>query len=263
MRKPARLARLVAAMVAAVKVPVTVKLRTGWSSEKPNVAEVARACEEAGASAIAIHGRSREQRYQRTADWELIGRVASERGVPVVGNGDILTHYEARRRLELSGVSSLMLARGALIKPWLFREIREGRSVEPTADERLSLLLRFVSFLREHFGADERGRRRILGFLPWHLGFFCRYRPLPEAEYSVLAEAHPLIHQRHEIGEGLDPLERLLRDPRPDTHTRLAEMLCDAEGFDDARERALELAAQVGEAQDAGELQIAASEVTG
>ncbi len=123
MRKPGRLARLVGAMVRAVKLPVTVKLRTGWSAEKPTVAEAARACEEAGAAAITIHGRSREQRYQRAADWDLIGRVASERGIPVVGNGDVLTHYEARERMQRSGVRSLMLARGALIKPWLFREI--------------------------------------------------------------------------------------------------------------------------------------------
>ena len=98
LQKPGRLARLVAAMVAAVQVPVTVKLRLGWREGKENVAELARACEEAGAAAIAIHGRTREQRYSRAADWDAIGRVAAERGVPVVGNGDILTHYEARDR---------------------------------------------------------------------------------------------------------------------------------------------------------------------
>ncbi len=264
MRKPTKLARLVAAMVRAVKIPVSVKLRSGWSSERPNASEVARACEEAGASAITIHGRSREQRYQKAADWELIGRVAAERAIPVVGNGDILTHYEARERLARSGVGSLMLARGALIKPWLFREIREGRSWEPSSEERLGLLLRFVALLREHFGDDERGRRRILGFLPWHLGFFCRYRPLPEAEYGALALEHPLIHRRQELGEGLDPLEGLLRDPRPGTHSRLAEALIDASGPDDARERALRLSAEVGEARGgASEWLVEASEVSG
>lgn len=240
--KPSRLARLVEAMAKAVRIPVTVKLRTGWSEDKINVREVARACEEAGALAIAIHGRSREQRYSRAADWELIGSVAAERSVPVIGNGDILTHYEAQARRARSGVRSLMIGRGALIKPWIFREIREGRDWLPTDAERLAVLWRFVLLLREHFGADERGRRRILGFLPWHLDFFSRYRPLPEAEHVARAAEGPLIHQRREVGEGLAPLERLLRDPRPQTHEALAELLLDAGDEADARTRAEALA---------------------
>jgi tRNA-dihydrouridine synthase 3 len=242
LRRPAKLARLVEAMRRAVDVPVTVKLRTGWSQESVNVSEVARACEEAGAGAIAIHGRSREQRYVRAADWDLIGRVASERGVPVVGNGDILTHYEARERRERTGVSRVMVGRGALIKPWIFREIREDREWLPTASERLRLLLRLVHLMREHFGPDERGSRRILGFLPWHLGFFCRYRPLPEAEFAEGAREHPLIHTRHPLGEGLEPLEALLRDPRPATHEALSRELLAAAGPEEAEERARVLA---------------------
>lgn len=250
MRKPGKLARLVAALVRAVRVPVTVKLRTGWSAEKLNVREVARACEEAGAAAIAIHGRSREQRYQRAADWELIGSVAAERSIPVVGNGDILTHYEARRRRERHGVAALMLARGALIKPWLFREIAEGRAWQPSAEQRFDLLWRFVALLREHFGDDERGRRRILHFLPWHLGFFCRYRPLPEAEFGEGALEQPLIHRRHPLGDGLAPLERLLRDPREAVHERLADALLDSASRDEALGRARGLAVEPGPPDD-------------
>jgi tRNA-dihydrouridine synthase 3 len=263
MRKPSKLARLVAAMTRAVAIPVTVKLRTGWSAEKANVREVARACEEAGASAIAVHGRSREQRYQRAADWDLIGKVAAERGIPVVGNGDVLTHYEARERLSRSGASSLMLARGALIKPWLFREIGEGRSWEPSAEERLSVLWRFAGFLREHFGEGERGRRRILYFLPWHLGFFSRYRPLPEAEHAQAALDHPLIHHRHELGDELPPLEALLRDPREGTQARLADALLEATAFDDLLARALDLAAAVGPPPEAPPMEASAREVAG
>lgn len=227
LRKPGRLARLVEAMARAVKVPVTVKLRTGWSAARRNVRELARACEEAGASAIAIHGRTREQRYSQAADWELIGEVGAERGVPVIGNGDILTHYEAEERRRRSGVRSLMLGRGALIKPWVFREIREGRAWEPSAEERFSLLRRFAGMLLEHFGSDELGRRRAMGFLPWHLGFFCRYRPLPEAEWGERAREHPLLQTRLPFGDDLPPLERLLRDPRPETHEALAALLLD------------------------------------
>ena len=127
LRKPARLGRLVEAMRNAVKVPVTVKLRAGWAEGKENVSELARVCEEAGASAITIHARTREQRLQpAAADWDLIGKVAAQRTVPIVGNGDILTHFEASERMARSGVRSVMLARGALIKPWLFRESARG-----------------------------------------------------------------------------------------------------------------------------------------
>lgn len=264
MRKPSKLARLVAALRNAVSVPITVKLRTGWSAAKTNLSEVARACEEAGAAAIAIHGRSREQRYQRAANWDLIGRVAAERGVPVVGNGDILTHYEARQRQERSGVASLMLARGALIKPWLFREIREQRSWEPTAAERLELLWRFASYLREHFGEGERARRRSLYFLPWHLGFFCRYRPLPEAEFGGAALDQPLIHRRHAIGDDLSPLEGVLRDPREDTHAKLAAVLLDATSLDEACAGALRVAHEVGRpSEPADAREASAREVAG
>ena len=198
LRKPTKVGRLVAAMKAAVSIPVTVKLRAGWHEDKINVSDVARACEENGADAIAIHGRTREQRYSKAADWDLVGKVAAERGVPVIGNGDILTPYEARERRTRSGVRSVMLGRGALIKPWLFREIKEGRDWLPTPEERFGVLWRFVELQREHFGADERGVKRTMRFLPWHLNFFCRYVPLPEAAVRragarapAAAVAHP------------------------------------------------------------------------
>ncbi|HEY5908729.1 MAG TPA: tRNA-dihydrouridine synthase family protein [Vicinamibacteria bacterium] len=243
LQKPGRLARLVTAMAGAVSVPVTVKLRLGWREGKENVSELARACEEAGAKAIAIHGRTREQRYSRAADWDAIGRVAAERKVPVIGNGDILTHYEARARRERSGVSSVMLARGALIKPWLFRELREGREWLPTADERLALLWRFVELLRDHFGTDERGQKRILRFLPWHLGFFCRYRPFPEAQFAAEAATHPLLQTRHPDLEDLPALASLLRDPRPETHEAWSRELLAASSLEEAGDRSLRLQA--------------------
>ncbi len=263
LKKPGRLARLVETMAKAVPVPVTVKLRTGWREGKENVAEVARACEEAGAAAITIHGRTREQRYSKAADWDLIGRVAAERGVPVVGNGDILTHYEARQRMVRSGVTSVMLARGALIKPWLFREIREGRSWLPTPEERFAVIWRFVGLLREHFGEDERGRRRALGFLPWHLNFFCRYRPLPEAEFEERSREHPLLQSRLPLPDLSSPLERLLGDARPETHERLAGELIGSASREEAFGRAQRLAAALPFNGTDEELKVAASQIAG
>jgi tRNA-dihydrouridine synthase 3 len=242
LRKPAKIGRLVEAMKRAVTVPVTVKVRSGWKEGRENVHEVARICEESGADAITIHGRTREQRYNRAADWDLVGRVAAERGVPVIGNGDILTAYEARERMTRSGVRSAMLARGALIKPWLFREVRSGQTWEPTAEERLDILWRFVELLRDHFGVDERGVKRAMRFLPWHLGFFCRYRPLPEERFGEQSREHPLLQSRLDAGPFASPLDRLLADTREAVHKDLATLLLSAESRDEALENARKLA---------------------
>jgi tRNA-dihydrouridine synthase 3 len=263
LRKPRKLGRLVEATKKAVSVPVTVKLRTGWSEGKENVSEVARVCEESGADAIVVHARTREQRYNRAADWDLIGRVAAERGIPVIGNGDVLTHYEARDRMRRSGAASVMLARGALIKPWLFREMKTGRAWEPTGEERLQVLWRLVELLREHLGEDERGRRRAMRFLPWHLNFFCRYRPLPEEQYAERARLHPLLQSRLEPPDAATPLERLLADTRAQTHQQLAEELMGSTTWDEALERARRLAGWLGPASVEGPLEVAAAEVAG
>jgi tRNA-dihydrouridine synthase 3 len=266
LRKPAKLGRLVEAMRKAVAVPVTVKLRAGWAEGKENVSELARVCEEAGASAITIHGRTREQRYSRAADWDLIGRVAAERTVPIVGNGDILTHFEARDRMARSGVRSVMLARGALIKPWLFREIREGRSWLPTPEERFSVIWRLRELLFEHFSGDERGRVRSLRFLTWHLNFFCRYQAFSEGEFGAQSREHPLLQTRMPGDLPSSPLEALLRDPRAETHAAFAALVIESEDLEEARARALELQASLPLASEGGErreLEVAASEVAG
>jgi tRNA-dihydrouridine synthase 3 len=242
LRRPTRLGHLVEAVRDAVAIPVTVKLRTGWSSAEENVSNLARICEEAGASALTIHGRSREQRYERAANWGLIGRVASERRIPVVGNGDILTHYEARDKKALSGVSSIMVGRGALIKPWIFQEIARGAAWFPTPEERFAILWRFVGYLKEHFRDDERGHQRIMHFLPWHLGFFSRYRPLPEEEFLEASRQHPLIQTRLARGAPLTPLDAVLSDPTEEFHNRLSRELLASQEEDEALERALLLA---------------------
>jgi tRNA-dihydrouridine synthase 3 len=263
LRKPTRLARLVDAMKKAVSVPVTVKIRTGWHEGKENVAEVAKACEEAGAAAITIHGRTREQRYTKAADWDRIGSVAAERGVSVIGNGDILTHYEARERMRRSGVRSVMLGRGALIKPWLFSEIREGRDILKTPEERIALLFRFATLLREHFRDDERGRRRALQFLPWHLNFFCRYRPLPAADFEARSLEHPLLQSRLPVPPEATALERLLADARPEVHERLALDLLESASAEEALARFTELSRTLSFDAAEPELAIPASQLAG
>lgn len=243
LRKPAKLGRLVGMMVAGSPVPVTVKIRLGWKEGEENASEVARVCEEAGAQAIAIHGRTREQRYSRAADWDAIGRVAAERGVPVIGNGDVLAPFEARAREERSGVRSVMVGRGALIKPWIFRELREDRTWLPTAAERVGVYFRLVQLMREYFGADERGEKRILRFLPWHFGFFCRYRPVADTEETrARAAEHPLLHSRLPLADDASPLDLLLADAAETTHAELARLLLASATAEEAVARFTELA---------------------
>lgn len=255
LRKPKKLARLVEGMVAGISVPVTVKIRLGWSEEEQNASEVARVCEESGAKAVFIHGRTKDQRYSRAADWDAIASIAAERTVPVIGNGDLLTWYEARDRWQKSGVASVMIGRGALIKPWIFREITEQKAWEPTAKERLGIYMDFTRKLKEHFREDEKGRERTMRFLPWHMDFFCRYRPLSDEKWVASAKDHPLMQTRMPFVDGLSLLERVLRDPRKEVHARLADVLWDSCDVDDAEEKVVALAAELPpEAGDADEV---------
>ena len=196
LQKVSKLSTILEAMVQAVNIPVTVKLRIGFSEDKINIRDTVRVAVEAGVQAIVIHGRTREQRYSRSADWGLLSEVASEVDLPVLGNGDILTPMEADLRLQTSPLAGAMIARGALTKPWIFKELIEGKEWLPTAQEQWDIICRFAEYLKDHFGRDELGRRRGLDFLAWHLDWFSRYRPLPESDWAQAAAEHPLIQTR-------------------------------------------------------------------
>jgi tRNA-dihydrouridine synthase 3 len=156
-----------------------------------------------------------------------------------------------------------MLARGALIKPWLFHEVKTGTTWLPTSEERLSVLWRFVELLREHFGTDERGRARTMRFLPWHLDFFCRYVPTPEEAYGEAAREHPLLQSRLQPPPPCSPVEALLADTRAETHLRIAEALLASGSRDEAHERAVRLAADLPPGGGPADLGIRASEIAG
>lgn len=235
--RPRSLGALLQHLVQELDCPVTVKVRTGFKESKINVLETTKIAEDAGVAGITVHGRTREQRYTRAADWDLIAQVVQERRVPVAGNGDILTWYEAEDRLQRSGVAALMVARGALIKPWLFQEIAERRELAPTAPERIALYRRLAGYLTEYFGEDEYGQKRAREFLTWHLGFFHRYRPLPPEEWLERSREHPLLQTRLPDFPSQDPLDLLLASAEPDVHARIADALLQAR--DDAEAVAL------------------------
>jgi tRNA-dihydrouridine synthase 3 len=176
LQRPGRVTAIVEAIKRAVEVPVTVKLRLGWSSEKPTYLKIARAAQEGGADAVILHGRSRAQRYRRPADWSHVRRLVEELDIPVIGNGDLFGWRDARRRREETGCAAVMIGRWALAKPWVFREFADGRDIEMDAEGRLAVLRRFVELCLELLGDDERGRDRTRRFLTFHQDFFSRYR---------------------------------------------------------------------------------------
>lgn len=163
MRDPARAAAIVDAMARAVKIPVTVKMRAGWDEREVNAPDLARRLEQAGASAIAVHGRTAAQSYSGRADWELIGRVARAVSIPVLGNGDCLEPAELLDRLGGSGVAGVLVGRGVLRNPWLFAQAAAAAAGRPVAQvsqaERGRFLLDYVDLLLDDRAGEPAGFR--------------------------------------------------------------------------------------------------------
>ena len=173
MKQPQLAHDILAAMVKAVKIPVTVKFRAGWDDSSRNAVEIARAVEAAGVSAVAVHGRTRQQFYEGKADWGIIAEVKQAVKVPVFGNGDIFTVEDGLRMLAETGVDGLMIGRGADGNPWIFRELAavlrgEERPAAPSLQERLAQaaehLDMLIDYKGEHISVKEM-RRHISAYL--------------------------------------------------------------------------------------------------
>lgn len=157
MKDPDRVARIVEALVEAVEVPVTVKIRAGFDAEHKNAVEVALAAQNAGAAMVAVHGRTREQFYTGKADWQIIADVKKALSIPVVGNGDIFLPNDAKAMFEQTGCDGVMVARGAQGNPWIFQEIKHymatGELLErPSVDEIIGMMLEHRDLLVEEKG---------------------------------------------------------------------------------------------------------------
>jgi len=169
MREPDHAASIIAAMVKAVKIPVTVKMRTGWDERELSAPDVAKRVEDAGASAITIHGRTAKQSYSGVADWDFVARVAQALTIPVFGSGDCVEAEQIVERLR-QGVSGVFVGRGVLRNPWVLAQARDliqgrpARAVWPR--ERGQFLLDYIDLLRNERVHEPEGFRHVAAGAP-------------------------------------------------------------------------------------------------
>ncbi len=154
LKNPEKVREIVTAVVNSVPIPVTVKIRSGWDHNSINAVEIAKICEEAGASAICIHGRTRSQGYSGKADLSIIKAVKEAVSIPVIGNGDIVDCFSAKKMLDETGVDAIMIGRGALGNPWIFKEISkyldDGIIIDkPSPIDRIDMCLKHIEYLSE------------------------------------------------------------------------------------------------------------------
>ena len=152
LKNPQKIREVVEAVVEAVDVPVTVKIRSGWDNNSINAVEVAKICEEAGASAIAVHGRTRSQGYSGKVDLDIIKKVKENVKIPVIGNGDVTDIDSAKKMLEYTGCDAIMIGRGVLGNPWLIKElvtyVNDGIIIDkPTNEDRINMCFKHLEYL--------------------------------------------------------------------------------------------------------------------
>ncbi|EGW33172.1 uncharacterized protein SPAPADRAFT_60480 [Spathaspora passalidarum NRRL Y-27907] len=244
--QPSRLMRILRGMNASSgDIPVTVKIRTGTKDGK-NTAKslVERVLKEGDVAAITLHGRSRQQRYTREADWEYISEVGQvvkqwndkkeedkeSSDTPrtfFVGNGDVFTHLDWHTAVDTDGIDSVMVARGALIKPWIFEEVEAGQYLDKSASERLDILKTYADFAIEHWGSDDYGVGLARRFMCEFLSFTHRYIPV-----GILERLPPKINERPPKWMGRNDMETLLASTDYKDWIKITELFLGKAGED-------------------------------
>jgi len=173
LKNPEKIREIVSSVVKSVPIPVTVKIRSGWDSNSINALEIAKICEEAGASAICVHPRTRSQGYSGKADWSIIKQVKKNVKIPVIGNGDIVDIYSAKKMIDETGCDAVMIGRGVLGNPWLIKEINsyleEGIILDkPTPIMRIDMCLKHLNNLYE-LKNEKLAVLEIRNHIAWYL----------------------------------------------------------------------------------------------
>ena len=255
--RPGRVQAVVRTMSSVLSCPLTVKMRVGYENDNPTAHKLIPRIVSWGATAVTLHGRTRQQRYTKTADWDYIRacgaltRKLTPAGVPLIGNGDVFSYDDACAGMGLgmglpqaenggggggggselsavsgaieassTGVSTVMLARGALVKPWVFTEIKERRHWDISASERLDILRQFTRYGLEHWGTDDIGVSRVRKFLLEWLSFLCRYVPV-----GVLERLPARLNDRPPAFVGRNDLETLFASTNAADWVKITEML--------------------------------------
>lgn len=265
---PAKLRRVLQGMSAVSgETPISVKLRMGVADSKPVADKIINKLLErpenglhhlggsTGVAAITLHGRSRQQRYTKAADWSYIAscsalikqyhrqdaevrdtvREVDDRQLPsrrepyFIGNGDVYSHVDYQEHIEKAGVDSVMIARGALVKPWIFEEVVTGQYLDKSANERLDYIRTFAHNGLAYWGTDTMGLQNTRRFLLEWLSFAYRYVPI-----GLLERLPPRLQDRPPRFCGRNELETLMASPDSRDWIKISEMVlgpCD-EGFD-------------------------------
>lgn len=205
MKKPELAYEITKAVVQAVDIPVTVKIRKGWDEESVNAVEMAELAEKAGASAVAVHGRTRQQMYSGSVDFDIIAQVKKAVGIPVIANGDIKDEQSAAIMLEKTNADAIMIGRGALGNPWVFSKINayldECRVLpEPSVTQKMAVMLKHIQKIIEYKGeytAIREARHHAAYYtkgmrggakLRAEIGKLERFEQLQELSYKILKE---------------------------------------------------------------------------
>jgi tRNA-dihydrouridine synthase B len=188
-------ARIVKAVIDAVEVPVTLKIRTGWNRDNRNALNIARIAEDCGIAALAVHGRTRADKYEGNAEYDTIAAVKAAVRIPVLANGDVDTPQQARHVLDVTGADALMIGRGAQGRPWIFREVAHFLATgellpEPEPAEVAALLLGHLEQLYAFYG-EQAGVR----IARKHLGWYAKDRPENAAFRQVVNRAETATEQ--------------------------------------------------------------------
>jgi tRNA-dihydrouridine synthase B len=172
MKDPERVREIVKTAVRSSNKPVTIKIRKGWDDDQVNAVEIAKIIESEGAAAVTVHGRTREEFYSGTADWDIIRRVKESVSIPVIGNGDIFKPEDIKSMIDYTGCDGVMIGRGARGNPWIFKMgnslIEKGHYEEPSADEKIDMSMRHLDILIKNKG-ERIATREIRKHVAWYI----------------------------------------------------------------------------------------------